>query len=63
MNRSMEENGLLTRKVYPEVPPKVEYALPELGESMRQIIKSMELWGLDYKSGTSVKRCLGHPEI
>ena len=51
------------RKEYPQVPTKVEYALPELGESMRQIIKSMELWGLDYKSGTSVKRCLGHPEI
>ena len=47
--RSMEANGIITRTVYPEVPPRVEYALSELGESMRPIIKSMEVWGLDYK--------------
>lgn len=43
--RSMESDGIITRTVYPEVPPRVEYALSELGESMRPIIKSMELWG------------------
>lgn len=48
--RSMEEDGLITRTVYPEVPPHVEYALSELGDSMRPIIKSMEKWGLDYKA-------------
>ena len=48
--RSMEEDGLITRTVYPEVPPRVEYALSELGESMRPIIKSMESFGLDYQS-------------
>lgn len=48
--RSMEEDGIVIRTVYPEVPPRVEYALSELGESMRPIIKSMEQWGLDYKS-------------
>lgn len=48
--RSMEDDGIVIRTVYPEVPPRVEYALSELGESMRPIIKSMELWGLDYKS-------------
>lgn len=48
--RSMEKDGLITRTVYPEVPPHVEYALSELGESMRPIIKSMEKWGLDYKA-------------
>ena len=48
--RSMEEDGIITRTVYPEVPPRVEYALSELGESMRPIIKSMEIWGTDYKS-------------
>lgn len=47
--RSMESDGIITRTVYPEVPPRVEYALSELGESMRPIIKSMELWGIDYK--------------
>ena len=47
--RSMEADGLITRTVYPEVPPHVEYALSNLGESMRPIIKSMEEWGLEYK--------------
>lgn len=49
--RSMEEDGIITRTVFPEVPPRVEYALSELGESMRPIIKSMEIWGTDYKKG------------
>jgi len=49
--RSMEADGIITRTVYPEVPPRVEYALSELGESMRQIIKSMEAWGNNYKQG------------
>ncbi len=48
--RSMEEDGIITRTVYPEVPPRVEYALSDLGESMRPIIKSMEDFGLDYKN-------------
>jgi DNA-binding HxlR family transcriptional regulator len=48
--RSMEEDGIITRTVYPEVPPRVEYALSELGESMRPIIKSMEEFGLGYKA-------------
>ena len=47
---SMEEDGIVTCTVYPEVPPKVEYALSDLGESMRPIIKAMEQWGLDYKN-------------
>ena len=47
--RSMEADGIIARTVHPEVPPRVEYALSELGESMRPIIKSMEAWGLDYK--------------
>ena len=48
--RSMEEDGIIARTVYPEVPPRVEYALSELGESMRPIIKSMEDFGNYYKS-------------
>ena len=47
--RSMEADGIVSRTVYPEVPPRVEYALTELGESMRPIIKSMESWGMAYK--------------
>ena len=49
--RSMEADGIITRTVYPEVPPRVEYALSELGESMCPIIKSMEAWGNNYKQG------------
>ena len=48
--RSMETDGIITRTVYPEVPPRVEYALSELGESMRPIIKAMEVWGTEYKN-------------
>ena len=47
--RSMEDDGIITRTVYPEVPPRVEYALSELGESMRPILDSMEAWGMSYK--------------
>lgn len=53
--RSMENDGIIIRTVYPEVPPRVEYALSELGESMRPIIKSMEQWGLDYKTNYQTK--------
>ena len=48
--RSMENDGLITRTVYPEVPPRVEYALSELGESMRPILNSMQVWGENYKA-------------
>lgn len=51
--RSMEADGIITRTVYPEVPPRVEYALSELGESMRPIIKAMEVWGTEYKKENS----------
>lgn len=47
--RSMEADGIITRTVYPEVPPRVEYALSDLGESMRPIINSMAAWGTEYK--------------
>ena len=49
--RSMEADGIITRTVYPEVPPRVEYALSELGESMRPIMNAMEVWGTAYKNG------------
>ena len=47
--RSMEADGIVNRTVYPEVPPRVEYSLTELGESMRPIIRSMESWGKTYQ--------------
>jgi len=47
--RSLEEDGIITRTVYPEVPPRVEYALSELGESMRPIMDAMEAFGLGYQ--------------
>ena len=49
--RSMEADGIITRTVYPEVPPRVEYALSELGQSMRPILDAMEKWGTAYKAG------------
>lgn len=50
--RSIEEDGLITRTVYPEVPPRVEYALSDLGETMRPILDAMQEWGTNYKNGT-----------
>lgn len=47
--RSMEESGLLTRKVYAEVPPKVEYSLTDLGYSLHPILDAMYTWGEEYK--------------
>lgn len=47
--RAMENDGIITRTVYPEVPPRVEYALSELGESMRPILKALEVWGAGYQ--------------
>ena len=48
--RSMEADGLLTRTVYPEVPPHVEYTLTELGYSLRPILEAMRVWGEEYKA-------------
>lgn len=48
--RSMEEDGLLTRKVFPEVPPRVEYTLTETGYSLKPILDSMIIWGENYKN-------------
>ena len=51
--RSMEADGIVKRTAYPEVPPRVEYSLTELGESMRPIIKAMENWGSAYREQVS----------
>lgn len=47
--RDLESNGLIIRTVYPEVPPRVEYALSDLGNSLRPLFRSMEEWGSSYK--------------
>lgn len=51
--RSMEEDGLLTREVFPEVPPRVEYTLTDTGYSLVPVIDAMKMWGESYKSKNS----------
>ncbi len=48
--RQMEESGLLTRTVYPEVPPRVEYTLTELGRSLSPVLDALCRWGEEYKA-------------
>ena len=47
--RDMEESGLISRKVYAEVPPKVEYSLTDLGKSLQPLLNAMLQWGTEYK--------------
>jgi len=52
--RDLEANGLVNRKVYAEVPPKVEYSLTELGLSLKPILNVMMQWGQEYKAKISM---------
>lgn len=47
--RDMEIKGLITRTVYAEVPPRVEYSLTPIGQSLKPVLNAMELWGIAYK--------------
>ena len=47
--RSMEADGLVHREVYAEVPPRVEYSLTELGQSLAPVIDALKEWGLNFK--------------
>lgn len=47
--RSLQNDGLVKREVYPEVPPRVEYSLSSLGETLRPVLDSLRDWGNEYK--------------
>ncbi len=51
--RSMESDGIIIRTVYAEVPPRVEYSLSSLGETLRPILDAMQAWGQEYKENVN----------
>lgn len=51
--KEMVQDQLIIRKAYPEIPPKVEYSLSEIGITLRPIIDSMKVWGIEYKNKIS----------
>jgi len=48
--RALEEDGLITRTVYPEVPPRVEYALSSTGQRLRPVIDALRAWGIEHRA-------------
>ena len=48
--RELEQDGIVRRKVYDQVPPKVEYSLSEYGESLKPVLRAMEDWGIAHRS-------------
>ncbi|KAB8320824.1 helix-turn-helix transcriptional regulator [Tolypothrix campylonemoides VB511288] len=54
--REMEEDGIIHRKVYPQIPPKVEYSLTPLGESLQPILYAMHEWGVKHVSQINSKK-------
>lgn len=53
--RELETQGLVSRKVYPEVPPKVEYSMTDLGRSLMPILTAMRDWGAEYLRGKDIE--------
>jgi DNA-binding HxlR family transcriptional regulator len=56
--RELEHTGLVKRIVYPTVPPKVEYMLTPMGESVIPIIESLNKWGKEISSNSTQKKCM-----
>ncbi len=52
--RDLENSGLVTRKVYPVVPPKVEYSLTEIGWSLKPVLEHLSAWGSEYRKSRDV---------
>lgn len=52
--KEMEEYGLLERTVYPQIPPKVEYTLTDVGYSLRPVLEALKTWGRDFKRYTKL---------
>ncbi|MBW4685457.1 MAG: helix-turn-helix transcriptional regulator [Komarekiella atlantica HA4396-MV6] len=52
--REMEEDGIIHREVYPQIPPKVEYSLTSLGESLRPILYAMHEWAIKHYSSNKL---------
>lgn len=53
--RELENDGLISRTVYPEVPPRVEYAMTDLGRSLMPILTAMRIWGAEYLRGRNIE--------
>lgn len=53
--RELERDGLVARRVYAVVPPKVEYSLTECGRSIRPVLEAMYAWGADYLRASGVE--------
>jgi DNA-binding HxlR family transcriptional regulator len=49
--RELERDGLVVRKVYPEVPPRVEYSLSDFGKTLRPVLHTLAAWGVDHREG------------
>ncbi|OIH94852.1 MULTISPECIES: helix-turn-helix domain-containing protein [unclassified Curtobacterium] len=54
--RALERDGLVTRTVYPEIPPHVEYALTERGRSLRTVLEPLEDWATSHMADVAVSR-------
>ncbi len=57
--REMEEDGLIVRKVYEQVPPKVEYSLTPYGERLRKTLEAMKEWGIEYSKDKNITIACG----